>query len=133
MITVLAALLSAPGDVEFVRRQTLRLGLRGWRAAIDPATVDVPRRARRGPGLTREDVAELAGLSLRWYALFESGSPKHRFSPRSVDRIADALRLSDVDRAMLQMLANREAFRSVRLIARSSVIAETALLRSPAA
>ena len=133
MVTVLAMLLSAPGDVETARRQTLRLALRRWRAAIDPATADLPRRARRGPGLSREDVAELAGLSICWYALFESGSPKHRCSPRSVDRIADALRLSDVDRAVLQVLANREAFRSVRLIARAPVIAETALLRSAAA
>lgn len=128
MTPVFRMMLSAPGDVETVRRQTLRLALRRWRAAIDPATVNLPQRARRAAGLTRDDVAELAGLSLCWYALFESGSPKHRCSPRSVDRVADALRLGDVDRAVLQILANREAFRSFRLIARASFLAETAQL-----
>ena len=44
--------------------------------------------------------AELAGLSLCWYTLFESASPKHRCSPRAVDRVADALQLTPENRAL---------------------------------
>ena len=113
---LLGNVFASVGDVDAARRQALRAALRWWRSAVDPAHVDLPLRTRRRPGLTREDVAELAGLSLCWYTLFESGSPKHRCSPRAVDRVADALRLGDEDRAILQILSSPEAFHSFRLI-----------------
>src|SRR5216684_564411 len=93
-------------DPDAARRRVLRSLLRSWRSAVDPGHVALPARKRRGPGLSREDVAELAGLILCWYTLFEGGSPKHQCSPRAVDRIADALRLSDEDRAALSQHAN---------------------------
>ncbi|HYZ17200.1 MAG TPA: helix-turn-helix transcriptional regulator [Candidatus Acidoferrum sp.] len=76
-------------------------------------------RKRRSRGLSREDVAELAGLSLCWYTLFEAGSPKHHCSPRAVERIADALRLGEDDRAALQILSNPAAFRSMQTLLQS--------------
>jgi transcriptional regulator with XRE-family HTH domain len=114
--TLLNTVFASAEDAEAVRRQALRSPLRSWRSSVDPAHVDFPVRARRRPGLTREDVAELADLSFSWYTQLESGSPKHRCSPRAVGRIADALRLDEADRAILQILASREAFQSVRLI-----------------
>jgi hypothetical protein len=109
-------MLASTEDADSARRQMLRTALRWWRSAVDPAQVDLPARTRRRPGLTREDVAELAGLSLCWYTLYESASPKHRCSPRVVDRVADALQLAPENRALLQIFSNREAFHSVRLI-----------------
>jgi transcriptional regulator with XRE-family HTH domain len=114
--TLLATIFASTLEADVARRQSLRSALRWWRSAVDPTLVDLPERRRRRQGLTREDVAELAGLSLCWYTLFETGSPKHRCSPRSVDRIANALQLSDEDRAVLQLLASPEAFHSIRLI-----------------
>ena len=111
-----AACLTAPGDPEALRQQMLRTVLRQWRAGVDPVSAGLPTRARRRPGLTCEDVAELAGLSVRWYMLFESASTKHRYSPRAVDRIAGALRIGNRDRALLHVMASPEAFHSVRLL-----------------
>lgn len=55
-------------------------------------------------GLRREEVAELAGVSAKWYALFEGGATR-RFSPRFVGRVADVLRLNVRERAALYRLA----------------------------
>ena len=42
------------------------------RARLRPADVGLPVTARRRtPGLRREEVAQLAGLSTEWYTLFE--------------------------------------------------------------
>jgi Helix-turn-helix domain len=111
-------MLSAPiADPEEARRRALRCALRSWRSAVNPRHVAaLPRRKRRGPGLSREDVAELAGLSLSWYTLFEGASPKHHCSPRAVERIADALGLSNLDRAALQILSSPAAFRSMQTL-----------------
>jgi hypothetical protein len=113
----LLLMLFAPiSDPEAARRRVLRSALRSWRSAVDPGHVALPARKRRCPGLSREDVAELAGLSLCWYTLFEGGSPKHHCSPRAVERIADALQLGDEDRAALQILASPAAFRSIQTL-----------------
>ena len=109
-------MLASTEDAEAARRQILRTALRRWRSSVDPAQVDLPARTRRRPGLTREDVAELAGLSLCWYTQYESASPNHRCSPRAVDRVADALQLTPENRALLQIFSSREAFHSIRLI-----------------
>ena len=113
----LLAMILAPGEhVDDLRRRALRSALRLWRSSVDPADVAVPIRTRRRPGVTRAEVAELAGLSLCWYTLLEAASAEHTCSPRAIERIADALRLEDVDRAILHTLASREAFRSFRIL-----------------
>jgi transcriptional regulator with XRE-family HTH domain len=114
--TLLAMMFASTEDADLARRQILRTALRRWRSSVDPAQVDLPARARRRPGLTREDVAELAGLSIGWYTQYENASPKHRCSPRVVDRVADVLQLSPENRALLQIFSSREAFHSIRLI-----------------
>ena len=113
----LLAMILAPSEaVDDVRRRALRSALRWWRASVDPSDLALPVRRRRCPGVTRAEVAELAGLSLCWYTLLETASAEHTCSPRAIERIADALRLDDVDCAILQTLASREAFRSFRLL-----------------
>lgn len=74
------------------------------RAQIAPATVGLNGgRTRRKPGLTREDMAELAGVSFRWYTQFESGAAK-AVSRKFAERVAAVLRLSAAERHYLRAL-----------------------------
>jgi transcriptional regulator with XRE-family HTH domain len=52
---------------------------------------------RRTRGLTREDVAQLAGVSFKWYSLFESGKTPG-VSKKFVERVSTVLRLSATER-----------------------------------
>jgi transcriptional regulator with XRE-family HTH domain len=76
--------------------------LRTRRARLTPADVGLPehRRARRTPGLRREEVAELAGVSVDYVVRLEQGRGL-RPSPEVLDALADALRLSDDERHYL--------------------------------
>lgn len=62
------------------------------------------------PGLRREEVAELVGVTPNWYAAFEAGSNAHRFSPAFVQRVATVLRLNDDERVMLLRLSLPEVW-----------------------
>ncbi|MGB3485731.1 MAG: helix-turn-helix transcriptional regulator [Mycobacterium sp.] len=79
--------------------------LRARRAQVTPAAVDLPSHgARRVPGLRREEVALLAGLSADYYTRLEQGRER-RPSPAVVDALAVALRLPDDGRHHLFRLA----------------------------
>ena len=56
---------------------------------------------RRVPGLRREEVAELVGVTPKWYTTFENSSSERHFSSAFVQRVADALRLDQNERAQL--------------------------------
>ena len=58
------------------------------------------RRYRREDGLTQEQLAELSGISVRAIGDLERGV-KHRLRDATVDLLADALHLSDAERALL--------------------------------
>lgn len=79
--------------------------LKRARAAVDPARAGLPAdsRVRRVPGLRREEVALLAGVSTDYYTRLEQG---RRITPsRSVlDAIARALDLDETGRAHLEHL-----------------------------
>ena len=79
------------------------------RAAVDPASVGLPAGPRRrAPGLRREEVALLAGVSVTWYTWLEQGRAEH--PSRSVlDAVARALLLDDAEHAHLLTLAERVA------------------------
>lgn len=48
--------------------------LRAWRDRLSPETVGLPvDKARRSPGLRREELAELAGLSVDYLVRLEQG------------------------------------------------------------
>ncbi|TDD46124.1 XRE family transcriptional regulator [Nonomuraea terrae] len=72
-----------------------RLGqfLRARRAAADPVDHGLPVGQRRTPGLRREEVAMLAGVSTDYYIRLEQGRDKHP-SPQVVEALARALGLS---------------------------------------
>jgi len=61
---------------------------------------------RRTPGLRREEVADLCGLSATWYAWLEQGRDVSA-SPQALARIAEALRLVPAERAYLFDLARK--------------------------
>lgn len=81
--------------------------LRTRRAAVQPADVGLPAAGRRRtPGLRREEVAILAGVSVSWYTWLEQGRPINA-STQVLDALAAVLRLDDAQRDHLMRLAGR--------------------------
>jgi transcriptional regulator with XRE-family HTH domain len=80
--------------------------LRTRRARLKPEDVGLPDfgRYRRVPGLRREELAQLAGVSAAYYTRLEQGNGRH-VSAEVLDAIARALRLSDAEHAHLMHLA----------------------------
>ncbi|QZH59249.1 helix-turn-helix transcriptional regulator [Mycolicibacterium farcinogenes] len=75
------------------------------RAKLTPEQVGLPTSGRRRvPGLRREEVAVLAGVSTDWYVRLEKGHISG-VSDEVLDAVARALRLSDVERDHLFNLA----------------------------
>ena len=62
---------------------------------------------RRTPGLRREEVAQLCGISVTWYTWIEQGR-SDSISPQALARIADALHLPRAKRAYLFELAEKK-------------------------
>lgn len=86
-------------------RDDIRDFLSTRRARLTPADVGLPTSARRRvPGLRREEVAVLAGVSTEWYTKLEKGHIAG-VSEDVLDAVADALRLDDDERAYLLDLA----------------------------
>ena len=89
------------------QRRALGDFLRARRERIDPAALDLPRGARRRtPGLRREEVAQLCGLSTTWYAWIEQGRDVS-VSPMALARLAAGLRLGRAERDYLFELAQK--------------------------
>nr|BFD90360.1 helix-turn-helix transcriptional regulator [Kitasatospora sp. Xyl93] len=92
------------GGVEHVDRAELAAFLRRWRARVQPADVGLPAGGRRRtPGLRRQEVAQLAGMSVEYYIRLEQGRGP-RPSRQMIGAIGRALRLSDDERAHLHHL-----------------------------
>ncbi|MGW0120063.1 helix-turn-helix domain-containing protein [Streptomyces sp. NPDC003327] len=81
--------------------------LRSRRARLKPQDVGLPEfgRHRRVPGLRREELAQLAGVSVAYYTRLEQGNGRTNVSMEVLDAIARALRLSETERAHLTHLA----------------------------
>ena len=79
--------------------------LRSRRERLRPEHLGLsdPRR-RRTPGLRREEVASLAGISPEWYVKLEQGRPVTP-SSATIDALSRALRLNEFEHAHLSMLA----------------------------
>lgn len=89
------------------REAVLGAFLRAHRERLAPADVGLaPGQRRRTPGLRREEVAQLAGLSTTWVTWLEQGRPV-ALSARALASLAAALRLSRAERAYLFELAGR--------------------------
>jgi transcriptional regulator with XRE-family HTH domain len=79
--------------------------LRRSRERIDPSSVGLPPRGRmRTPGLRREDVAQLAGISVDYYARLEQQRGA-RPSEQVIGALARALRLTEDECDYLHRLA----------------------------
>src|SRR3954454_546054 len=75
--------------------------LRSRRARLQPQDVGLPDYGRRRvPGLRREELAQLAGVSVDYYVRLEQGRDIQP-SDSVLDAIATALRLDDAERAHL--------------------------------
>jgi transcriptional regulator with XRE-family HTH domain len=97
------------------RKVAPRLGefLRARRALVRPEEHGMPAGTRRTPGLRREEVAMLAGVSTDYYIRLEQGREKHP-SPQVVEALAGALWLEDEAAAYLRGLADPGPARSRR-------------------
>jgi transcriptional regulator with XRE-family HTH domain len=90
------------------QREELAAFLRARRNALSPHEVGLPvGRARRTPGLRREEVALLAGVSVTWYTWLEQGR-RINVSADVLEALARALRLDEAGRHHLLTLAVRQ-------------------------
>ncbi|MCB1006377.1 MAG: helix-turn-helix domain-containing protein [Acidimicrobiales bacterium] len=88
-----------------MRRADLAEFLKARRAAVTPAEAGLAAGGRRRtPGLRREEVALLAGVSVSWYTWLEQGRPINA-SAEVLDAVARVLRLDPVERDHLFELA----------------------------
>jgi transcriptional regulator with XRE-family HTH domain len=80
--------------------------LRTRRAALSPEASGVPTYGspRRVPGLRREEVAQLAGVSVNYYTRIEQGE-SHQMSDSVMESLANALKLDGDERMHLLRLA----------------------------
>src|ERR1700744_1340637 len=79
--------------------------VRHWRDRVAPASVgDAQGRRRRATGLRREELAELAGISVDYLTRLEQGRATSP-SAQVVEALARALRVSDTERDLLFRLA----------------------------
>jgi len=87
------------------RRSEIASFLRQRRARLQPGDVGLPTgRRRRTPGLRREEVAALAGVSTEWYKWLEQARAV-RPSMETLRRIAEALRCEPGEARHLLTLA----------------------------
>lgn len=87
------------------RLEALSAFLKAKRAQIKPESVGLPAGTRRRtPGLRREEIAQLAGVSTTWYTWLEQGRDI-KVSSLVLDCISTALQLNNDERDYLYDLA----------------------------
>ncbi|WP_320778974.1 helix-turn-helix transcriptional regulator [Streptomyces sp. CRN 30] len=96
----------------------LRDFLRTRRARLSPQDAGLPPApgVRRVPGLRREEVARLAGVSVDYYVRLERGRDLN-VSDSVLDAVARALRLDPADHAHLRALAHPRSSRRGGVVA----------------
>jgi transcriptional regulator with XRE-family HTH domain len=96
-------------DVSERQRRELGAFLRARRERTRPKDVGLPGSPRRRtPGLRREEVATLAGISTTWYTFLEQGRDVNA-SRQVLGSVAAVLGLDDVERRHLFALASEPA------------------------
>jgi transcriptional regulator with XRE-family HTH domain len=95
-----------------VRHEELGNFLMSRRKRLNPESCGLPsmRSRRRTPGLRREDVSSIAGISTAYYTWIEQGRP-FEISADVLYAIAGALRLSDVETSHIFALAGKTELR----------------------
>ncbi|MFR9796039.1 helix-turn-helix transcriptional regulator [Streptomyces sp. MS06] len=101
-------------------KSDIRAFLASRRAKITPQQAGLPAFGgnRRVPGLRREEVALLAGVSVDYYVRLERGNLAGA-SEEVLDAVANALQLDDAERAHLHDLARAVARRPARRAGRA--------------
>jgi len=90
-----------------LNRRALGDFIRAQRERLNPAAAGVAAASRRRtPGLRREEVAQLSGVSTTWYTWIEQGRDVS-MSPSALARLARALRLGRAERDYLFELAGK--------------------------
>lgn len=96
---------------EDTKRKALGEFIKSQREQTPPALAGLSHLThgsrRRTPGLRREEVAQLCGISVTWYTWIEQGRTDS-ISPQALSRIADALHLPRAKRAYLFELAEKK-------------------------
>ncbi|GAA1676891.1 helix-turn-helix transcriptional regulator [Kribbella yunnanensis] len=86
-------------------RTGLGEALMTWRAAVAPGDVGLPGNGtRRTPGLRREELAQLAGISADYLTRLEQGRAANP-SPQVIEALARTLQLATPERSHLYQLA----------------------------
>lgn len=91
------------------QRPELGTFLRSRRARLRPEDIGLVTYGgrRRVPGLRREELAQLAGVSVGYYTRLEQGQSPNA-SDAVLDAVARVLRLTDTERAHLHSLARKK-------------------------
>jgi transcriptional regulator with XRE-family HTH domain len=88
-------------------RRALADFMRAHRLRLTPAAVGLPAGPRRRtPGLRREEVAQLSGISATWYSWAEQGRDVS-MSPAALARLSETFHLSPAERAYFFELAGK--------------------------
>ncbi|BAI72104.1 transcriptional regulator [Azospirillum sp. B510] len=108
MIRIPASIDPASTDPIVDRRHLLASFLRRHRERLTPAEVGVRTGStrRRTPGLRREELAQLCGISPTWYTWLEQGRDVS-VSPAALARLAEALHLTPAERTYLFELTRK--------------------------
>jgi transcriptional regulator with XRE-family HTH domain len=90
-----------------ISRRALANFVRAHRLRLTPASVGLTAGGRRRtPGLRREEVAQLSGISATWYSWIEQAR-EVSVSPAALARLCATLQLSPAERAYLFELADK--------------------------
>jgi transcriptional regulator with XRE-family HTH domain len=90
---------------DMVQREELASFLRSRREATDPVSVGLrPGPRRRTPGLRREELAQLSGISVTWYTWLEQGR-RISVSRQVIESLARVLRMAPAEREHLFTVA----------------------------
>lgn len=85
------------------RNQDVKHFLTNQRGRINPADYGFSMQNRRVPGLRREEVAQLAAVSVSWYTWLEQGRDISIFYA-AVRRIGKVLKLTSAEQGYLEAL-----------------------------
>src|SRR4051794_17298723 len=103
-------------------RSEIREFLMSRRARLSPESTGLPSYGpRRVPGLRREEVAVLAGISLPYYARLERGDMS-KASDGVLEALARALQLDEAERAHLFDLARAASPLNARPVRDAAVV-----------
>ena len=106
------------------QRQELGAFLHARRTALRPEDVGLPQgvNRRRTLGLRREELAQLAGISVSWYTRLEQGRDV-QLSAKAVARLAEALQLTAAEEIEPSRFCPRQTRPSLAASKRASLTA----------